>query len=70
MSSVRTVKSGKAPARPQYQPTGHRSGGPMGGPRPAEKSLNFLPSLRRLLNQLRPERTVLLAAIALAVPGS
>ena len=68
MSTVRTG-SAKAPERPKYQPTGRPGGGPMGGPRPAEKSLNFLPSLRRLLTQLRPERTVLLAAIGLAVAG-
>ncbi|HEY0240017.1 MAG TPA: ABC transporter ATP-binding protein, partial [Friedmanniella sp.] len=44
----------------------------MGGPfgqRVQEKSLNFLPSLRRLLSQLRPERWVLVGAIALAVAG-
>ncbi len=73
MSNTRTVPAPdgtrKAPERPKYQPTGRPGGGPMGGPRPAEKSLNFLPSLRRLLSQLRPERTVLLGAIALAVAG-
>jgi ATP-binding cassette subfamily B multidrug efflux pump len=59
----------KAPERPAYAAQAGRSGGPFGGARVAEKSLNFLPSLRRLLGQLRPERWVLLGAIALTVAG-
>ncbi|SEP82029.1 ABC transporter ATP-binding protein [Microlunatus flavus] len=60
----------KAPERPAY--AAQARGGPGGGPfaqRVQEKSLNFLPSLRRLLSQLRPERWVLVGAIALAVAG-
>ena len=69
MSSTngKTASPAKAPERPKYQPTGARMGGPMGGPRPVEKSMNFLPSMRRLLGELRPERVALLGAIVLAV---
>jgi ATP-binding cassette, subfamily B, multidrug efflux pump len=58
----------KAPERPKYAPTG---GGPrmFGGPRPVEKSINFGPSMRRLLGHLAPERLILLGAILLAVTG-
>ncbi|GAA1832221.1 ABC transporter ATP-binding protein [Microlunatus capsulatus] len=58
----------KAPERPKYAPAA-RSGGPFGGPAPAEKSLNFWPSLKRLLGHLAPERVVLVAVVALAVVG-
>ncbi len=60
----------RAPERPAYaaQARGGPGGGPFGG-RVQEKSLNFLPSLRRLLQQLRPERGVLVGAIALSVAG-
>jgi ATP-binding cassette, subfamily B, multidrug efflux pump len=57
----------KAPERPKYQPTG--GGRHPGAPMPVEKSLNFGPSLRRLLGHLAPERLVLLFCIALAVGG-
>ncbi|MDF2746376.1 MAG: putative transporter permease/ATP-binding protein [Propionibacteriaceae bacterium] len=40
-----------------------------GGPRPVEKSINFGPSMRRLLGHLAPERMILLGAILLAVTG-
>ena len=58
----------KAPERPKYAPTG---GGPRmwGGPRPVEKSINFGPSMRRLLWHLAPERMILLGVILLAVTG-
>ena len=59
---------GRAPERPAYAAQAGRSGGPFGG-RVAEKSLNFLPSLKRLLGELRPERWVLLGAVALTVVG-
>ena len=35
----------------------------------AEKSLNFLPSMKRLLGHLAPERMILIAVVALAVIG-
>jgi len=37
--------------------------------RPVEKSLNFLPSLKRLLGHLAPERMILSLAVLLAVAG-
>ena len=40
-----------------------------GGPRPVEKSMNFGPSMRRLLGHLAPERMILLGVILLAVTG-
>src|SRR5215212_2542419 len=63
--------SAKAPERPKYGPSG---GGPMGGRMMAgqgtgEKSLNFLPSFKRLLGHLAPERLVLLGVVGLAVIG-
>jgi ATP-binding cassette, subfamily B, multidrug efflux pump len=58
----------KAPPRPQYgPPTG---GGRMWGQaRPVEKSLNFFPSLRRLLGHLAPERMILILVVLLAIIG-
>ncbi len=61
----------KAPERPKYGPQG---GGPMGGRMMAgqgtgEKSLNFLPSFKRLLGHLAPERLVLLGVVVMAVIG-
>jgi ATP-binding cassette subfamily B protein len=40
-----------------------------GQARPVEKSLNFLPSLKRLLGHLAPERMILILAVLLAVIG-
>ena len=58
----------KAPERPKYGPTG--GGGRMWGQQGvAEKSLNFLPSMKRLLGHLAPERMILIAVVALAVIG-
>jgi ATP-binding cassette subfamily B multidrug efflux pump len=57
----------KAPERPKYAPPA--------GPRPpgsaiaVEKSLNFGPSLKRLLGHLAPERLMLSFSILLAVTG-
>ena len=57
----------KAPERPKYAPPA--------GPRPpgsaiaVEKSLNFGPSLKRLLGHLVPERVVIIFSIVLAVAG-
>ncbi len=57
----------KANERPKYQPTaGSRF---PGGAAPVEKSVNFGPSLRRLLGRLVPERLVVLASVVLAVAG-
>ena len=62
------VEGRKAPERPKYAPTG---GGPRmwGGPQAVEKSINFGPSMRRLLWHLAPERMILLGVILLAVTG-
>jgi len=58
----------KAPERPKYGPTA--GGGRMWGQgRPVEKSLNFLPSLKRLLGHLAPERMILSLVVLLAVVG-
>ena len=58
----------KAPERPKYGPSG--GGGRMWGQtRPVEKSLHFLPSLRRLLGHLAPERMILSLVVLLAVIG-
>ncbi|WP_434742858.1 ABC transporter ATP-binding protein [Micromonospora sp. SH-82] len=46
---------------------GHRGGGFMTQGMPAERSMNFGPSARRLLRRLRPQRLQLLAVVALAV---
>ncbi|MBX6385111.1 MAG: ABC transporter ATP-binding protein [Microbispora sp.] len=53
-----------APVRPR---PGGGFGGPFGGQMPAEKSMNFGPSARRLLRRLSPERPRILAVIGLAV---
>ncbi|HEY5845392.1 MAG TPA: ABC transporter ATP-binding protein [Microlunatus sp.] len=57
----------KAPERPKYQPS-QVSRFP-GAPIAAEKSLNFGPSLRRLLSHLSPERLILIICVALATVG-
>jgi ATP-binding cassette subfamily B protein len=57
----------KSAERPKYAPQG---GGRMfGGPGAVEKSMNFGPSLKRLVGHLRPERWIMVAVIALAVIG-
>jgi ATP-binding cassette, subfamily B, multidrug efflux pump len=70
-SSARTSGNGqavrKAPERPKYGPPAGSSR--MFGPRPVEKSLNFLPSLRRLIGHLAPERMILVLAVLLAIAG-
>lgn len=54
---------------PKRLPPGGQRGGPpwMGAAMPAEKSMNFGPSARRLLRRLRPHRLQLAAVITLAV---
>jgi ATP-binding cassette, subfamily B, multidrug efflux pump len=66
----------EAPARPAPR-RGPGGGGPFGGMgMPAEKSMNFLPSAKRLLGRLRPERIPVffvfllgIVSVALAVIG-
>jgi len=55
----------QAPERPKHGPQ-TRGHGPM-AMGPAEKAINFGPSLRRLLATLRPERTLIWLVIALTV---
>jgi ATP-binding cassette subfamily B multidrug efflux pump len=58
----------KAPERPKYGPPS--GGGRMWGQtRAVEKSVNFLPSLRRLLGHLAPERMILSLVVLLALIG-
>jgi ATP-binding cassette, subfamily B, multidrug efflux pump len=57
----------KANERPKYQPTGG-SRFP-GAPAPVEQSVNFWPSMRRLLSRLVPERLVIIGSVVLAVLG-
>jgi ATP-binding cassette, subfamily B, multidrug efflux pump len=60
----------KAPERPRYGPPAGGGGGRMWGQaRPVEKSLNFLPSLKRLLGHLAPERMILTLVVLFAVVG-
>lgn len=58
----------KAPDRPKHGP-GRRGGGhgPMGGT--GEKAINFVPSLKRLLDSLRPERVLVVLVIAMSAIG-
>ena len=65
-----------APERPQFAPPpggrpppGGGGGGPFGGGigMPAEKSLNFGPSARRLLRRMQPERIGLIFVVLLGV---
>jgi ATP-binding cassette, subfamily B, multidrug efflux pump len=63
-----TPRGAKAPERPKYGPTGAPAGPRMfGGQAVAEKSMNFMPSFKRLLGHLAPERWILVAVVALAV---
>jgi ATP-binding cassette, subfamily B, multidrug efflux pump len=60
----------KAPERPKYGPPASGGGGRMWGQaRPVEKSLNFFPSLKRLIGHLAPERVILSLSVLLAVTG-
>jgi ATP-binding cassette, subfamily B, multidrug efflux pump len=72
MHSARAAGNGqpvpKAPERPKYGPPAG-SGRMFGQQRAVEKSLNFFPSLRRLLGHLAPERLILSLAVLLAVAG-
>jgi ATP-binding cassette subfamily B multidrug efflux pump len=58
----------RAPERPKYGPPAG-SGRMFGQQRAVEKSLNFFPSLRRLLGHLAPELPILSLAVLLAIAG-
>jgi ATP-binding cassette subfamily B multidrug efflux pump len=59
----------KAPERPKFGPPATGGGRMWGQARPVEKSVNFFPSLRRLLGHLAPERMILSLVVLLAVIG-
>jgi ATP-binding cassette, subfamily B, multidrug efflux pump len=62
--------AGKGPARRLPSAGAGATRGPWAAAgMPAEKSTDFVPSARRLLGRLRPERTSILAVLALAVVG-
>ncbi|TDC70134.1 ABC transporter ATP-binding protein, partial [Micromonospora sp. KC606] len=69
MSAVPEQKSTTPAETPKRLPPGRAGGGPpwMGAGMPAEKSLKFGPSARRLLGRLRPHRPHLAAIVGLAV---
>ena len=62
-----TEKAPAIPAAPPRPMGGRPGGGPFGGPMPVEKSMNFLPSAKRLLGWLRPERARVAIVIVLGV---
>ncbi|SCL55172.1 ATP-binding cassette, subfamily B [Micromonospora citrea] len=69
MSAVPQQKPAAEPPTPRRLPPGGQRGGPPwgGAGMPAERSMNFGPSARRLLRRLRPDRLQLVAVVALAV---
>ncbi|SCF47324.1 ATP-binding cassette, subfamily B [Micromonospora matsumotoense] len=70
MTAVPEQKKAPEATTPERLPAaGRRTGGPpwMNAGMPAEKSMNFGPSARRLLGRLRPHRASLTGIIALAV---
>ncbi|MEV0808096.1 ABC transporter ATP-binding protein [Micromonospora sp. NPDC050200] len=69
MTAVPEQKKAPEAGTPKRLPPGGQRGGPpwMSAGMPAEKSLNFGPSARRLLNRLRPQRLHLAAIVSLAV---
>ena len=67
----KTQPGSKAPERPKYGPPTGTGGPRMFGPQAGtgEKSLNFLPSFKRLLGHLAPELRVLAGVLGLALTG-
>ena len=68
MAAAAAVDAQDAPERPKDAPTGGGHG-PMGMGRATEKAVNFLPSLKRLLGHLRPERVLIGLVVAMAAVG-
>lgn len=64
--SVEAHETDAAPARPPARGPG--GGGPFGGMgMPAEKAMDFIPSAKRLLRRLAPERAMLVVVLLLGV---
>jgi ATP-binding cassette subfamily B multidrug efflux pump len=62
-----TANSSNTPARPPVR-RGPGGGGPFGGAgMPVEKSQNFLPSAKRLLGRLRPDRASVIFVVLLGI---
>ena len=59
----------KANARPKYGPQNRGRGHGMMGRGPAEKAINFFPSLKRLLTYLKPERVKLVFVLLFGIVG-
>ncbi|MFC6360353.1 ABC transporter ATP-binding protein [Luteococcus peritonei] len=68
MAAAAAVDAADAPERPKDAPTGGGHG-PMGMGRAAEKAVNFVPSLKRLLGHLRPERALISLVVLMAAVG-
>ncbi len=64
---VKSAEEKAAEARRGPGRNPHQGRGPMGMAMPGEKSKSFLPSAKRLMRRLRPERALVLVVIALAV---
>ncbi|MFN8169672.1 MAG: ABC transporter ATP-binding protein [Candidatus Nanopelagicales bacterium] len=70
MSSQSPARIPNMPQRPMGRPGGGGGHPMMGGAgMPAEKSLNFWPSAKRLVGQLRPERVLVVVVVLLTVVG-
>ncbi|MDR0848715.1 MAG: ABC transporter ATP-binding protein/permease [Propionibacteriaceae bacterium] len=73
VSVNQTTEKKVANERPKYAPKrrggGPGHGGPMGMGAPAEKAINFLPSLKRLASYLKPERLKLVFVVILGAIG-
>ena len=68
MSEKTEVTEKKANERPKFGPGARRGpggGGPGGHMVAGEKAVNFLPSVKRLMGNLRPVRALVIIAIAI-----
>ena len=72
MSTTQTAPEGrKANERPKYAAHVTQARGPMGhGAGSGEKAVSFVPSLKRLAVQLRPERVLILVAVVISAAAT
>ena len=63
------ARTAPPPANPHRPPPGRGPGAWMSAGMPAEKSMDFWPSARRMLGRLGPERMLVMAVLALSVAG-